>query len=308
MKFRCKHGSIAVIAALAVVATAMPAEAKKKSKRTRISAEAHSVLFYGSRRNGGGFSDFGDTLRSGVEGGIGIAVDHKTARGRIDVDVSTKRVDYFSKDYRDRWNNRVALGYTHMMTPTLSLGARGAYATDMIGLEFDRFNQTEARGLLTKDVGPHRLRVGGGYRWRTYDDLFDSKGKGMFADADYRYSFGDGRSMMIDFGFDTINADFSRRDYTRFTITPSYSFPVGERTDITLSSRWRSWTYDNRIENGSKRKDGSIQPMVEVSQRIGKDWYVDAGAGYRWRWSNHDGNGDQGPRLQIGIRKKFNLN
>lgn len=307
MKFRGAKIGVAVIAATAVIAAASPADAKKK-KRTRVSLETKSALFYGSRRNGGGFSDFGDTLRSGYELGAGISVDHDIGKGMVSLDASSTRIDYFSDKYRDRWANRVALGFSQSLSSDLSLSVRGAHATQLIGLEYDKFNQSDVRAMLAYEPGPSRFRVGAGYRWRRYDDAVHTEGDGVFVDADYRYRFGNGNYAMIDFGYDEINADVARRDYNRFTITPSYGFRLGDRTDLTLSSRWRTWTYDNRLVGNSKRKDSSIQPMIEVTQRFGKDWYVDAGAGYRWRWSNEPGADERGPRLQIAVRKRFRLN
>lgn len=307
MKYRGAKLGIAAMVAVAVIAAASPAEAKKK-KRTRVSLETKTALFYGSRRSGGGFSDFGDTLRSGWEAGAGLSVDHDMGPTRLSLDVSSTKVDYFSDKYRDRWSNSIGAGVTQKVSKDVSVSVRGAYATQLIGLEYDKFNQAQIRSMLSIDKGPSRFRVGAGYRWRTYADGIDSDGEGIILDADYRYRFGNGNYAMLDFGYDQINADVVRRDYKRFTITPSYGFRLGEKTDLTLSTRWRTWTYDNRLVGTSKRKDSSIQPMVEVTHQFAKDWYVDAGAGYRWRWSNEPGGDERGPRLQIGIRKRFNLN
>lgn len=307
MKYRGTKIAVAMIAAIAVVGAAGPAEAKKK--RTKVSLEARSALFYGSRNSGGtGTSDFGDTLRSGYQAGLGLSVDQDAGPGKISFDASSDRYNYFSSKYRDRWSNRVALGYGLDVAPGLNLSARGAYATQLLGLEFDRFNQSELRSMWAYTTGPSRFRLGGGYRWRKYDDLLSTHGRGAFIDADYRYKLNDNSSVMLDFGYDQINADIGSRDYRRFSIAPSYTFMAGPSTEVTLSSRWRTWTYDNRYVGFDHRRDSSIQPMVEVSQRIGKDWYVDAGAGYRWRWSNQPGGDERGPRLQIGLHKSFGLN
>lgn len=288
--------------ALITASVATPAYAKKK--RTRVTAETSAVLFYANRNATG---DFQDSQRSNYRLGAALSVDHDSGKNHLSGEISSIRADYFDKAFRDRWSNRIELGYGRDLAPGTTLWGRGSYTTQMIGLEYDRFNQLQTRGSLSFETGPSRFRVGGGYNWRRYDDLLNTHGHGPILGADYRLNVGNGSRFTLDFGYDAINADVNTRNYRRFTVDPGFEWSIGPNTDLGFSVRWRRWTYPNRVFAGRERRDHSIQPEVSLTQGIGNDWYVNATAGWRRRWSTDPSGEERGPRLSIGITKRFRL-
>lgn len=291
------------VATLALTAVPQSAAAKDTSD-TRVVIDTDARLFYGDRKGSGDFEDSG---RSGYRVGARLGVEHETNGNEFSLDVGSAVIEYFDKDQRDRWSNSISVGYGRDLGGDLKLTTGAGYTTQMIGLEHDKFNQAQVRGGLEYEPGDDRFRFGGGYRWRQYDDVGSTDGKGYFIDADYRHKMGARQSISLDVVYDRINADVASRDYKRISVTPAYGFRIADGVDVDLSLRWRSWTYDNRIIGGSKRRDHSLQPMARVTYEIAKDWDLYAEAGWRRRWSKDPSGDENGPRAAIGISRRFRV-
>lgn len=295
---------LACAATLIIVAAAQPAAAKSRSD-TRVVIDTDARLFYGDRKGSGDFEDSG---RSGYRFGARLGVDHESGGNEFSLDIGSAIIEYFDKDQRDRWSNSIGVGYGRELGGDLKLTTGASYTTQVLGLEHDKFNQAQVRGGLEYEPGDDRFRFGGGYRWRDYDDAGNTNGQGYFIDTDYRHKLGARQAISLDVVFDRINADVASRDYKRISVTPAYGFPISKGLDANISLRWRSWTYDNRIIDGSKRRDHSIQPMARLTYEIAKDWDLYAEAGWRRRWSKDPSGDENGPRGAIGISYRLRVN
>jgi len=274
------------------------------SDGARIVFDIDARLFYGDKKGTGDFEDGG---RSGYRVGGRLGVDYESGSNEFSLDLGSALIEYFDKDQRDRWSNTIAVAYGRTLGGDLKLSTAASYGTQLIGLEFDKFNQAQARGGLIYEPGNDRFRIGGGYRWRRYDDVGSTHGHGYFIDADYRRKLGDRQSVGLDVTYDRIKADVNSRDYKRFTITPSYRMGLGDKLDLELSARWRSWTYDNRLIGTSRRHDKSLEPMARLTYGVAKDLDLYAEAGWRRRWSKDPAAVENGPRGTIGISYRFRI-
>lgn len=291
-------------AAIAALAATPQAALAKDDSGTKVVLDTDARIFYGDRKGSGDFEDSG---RSGYRIGARLGVDHVSDGNEFSLDVGSALIEYFPKAQRDRWSNSIGVGYGRDLGGDLKLTTAASYATQLIGLEYDKFNQAQVRGGLEYEPGDDRFRFGGGYRWRRYDDSSTTHGKGYFIDADYRHKMGGRQQITLDVVFDRIQADVASREYKRISVTPAYRAGLMDKLDLDLSLRWRSWTYDNQFIGGSKRHDHSLQPMARLSYEIAKDLDLYAEAGWRKRWSKDPAGDENGPRAALGVSYRFRI-
>lgn len=276
---------------------------KSKASKSRLVGDLRltGVLASGRKVDGSEDADkSGAILRGSVEW------DRDLGSDRLSLDGSSAYYAYTDKRRKDRWSNRIAASYGRKVAPNLFFVGRADVANNIATLESNRADQAQLRAMLEYEPNRHRLRLGGGWRWRGYHDVRRTDGDGPVLDIDYRYRLGAGRSFNLRAQFDSIRADVATRDYRRVTLGANYLFPLGEKTDVELGARWRRWSHPNTAIGGHQR-DYSLTPEIGVRRDLARGWYANLNGQLILRNSSDSRFDSTIGRIELAIGKRFNL-
>lgn len=95
-----------------------------------------------------------------------------------------RRIEYFEDDREDLWRNLLGAEVTYATDPNGAVSVFAERGWNVTTAEFPRADQWEVGGEVERRFGDaHRVRLGGSWRERSYDDLAGSEGSGPRLDA-----------------------------------------------------------------------------------------------------------------------------
>lgn len=248
-----------------------------------------------------------DADKSGGVFGAALSYDIETGDSLIGFDLASTYYAYSDAGREDRWSNRVAGSYGHRIGETVRISAIADFTSHASTLESRKADQTQLRGRLIIEPGPHRFRLTGGWRWRDYQDRPGESGDGPVVGADYRYRLGKGHFIMIEGQYEKIDATLASRSYRRTTAGASYRVNLAEPLSASVGITYRDWSYPGRAVGPDTQHDHSWSPELGLSWEFARDWYAELEGTVIWRESNNPAYDETVKRAMFTLRKRFRL-
>ena len=219
---------------------------------------------------------------------------------------SLKRVEYFSDDRTDRWQNIASITADQAFSDRFAVRAFAERGDNVPTAEFFRADQWEVGGRVeTEFDDANRVRLGASWRERDYDDVARSHGEGPQIDGEYRYRFGANHYLYARGRYEEIDSVEDARRMNRQSAFLVYQIPVAKDLRLRPELSYRDLEYPGRaLPEGGFRRDEIVSPEVTAVYRPGP-WQVSAEAKYIWRESNDPRFDRGGYRFAIEVGYEF---
>ncbi|RDC60141.1 hypothetical protein HME9302_01340 [Alteripontixanthobacter maritimus] len=217
-----------------------------------------------------------------------------------------RRIEYFDDDREDLWRNLLGAEVTYTTDPMGAVSVFAERGWNVSTAEFPRADQWEAGAEIERRFGAaHRVRVGGSWRERSYDDLAGSEGSGPRLDAQYRYRFAANHYLYVAGRVEEIDSDAERREMNRWLLSASYQRPLARDLRIRPQLTYRELDFPGRIvPDGASREDTILIPEVTLLYSPG-DWLFSGELRYNIRSSNDPERGEDGFRISVNASHEF---
>ena len=223
------------------------------------------------------------------------------------IDLSSTYYAYSDAGREDRWSNRIGGNLGYRISEDVSVAALGDFTSHAATLESSKADQTQARGRITIQPGPHRFRLTGGWRWRDYQDRPCESGDGPVVSADYRYRLGKGHYFSVGGQYEKIDATLASRSYRRTTISADYRVLLADPVSLSAGLTYKAWDYPGRVVGPDTQHDHSWAPELGLSWEFARDWYAEIDGTIIWRDSNNPSYNETVKRAMFTLRKRFQL-
>jgi hypothetical protein len=290
---------------LHIAVTSEPVQAQDDETTAGFDAEA-SLRAVSAKRSQFGGEDL-DSSGIGARAEIGYQV--KTDKTEVRFQVDANGYTYFddTRGTREGFGGRARV--TQLLSDSFSASVEGRYAANIITLEAPSADQKAVRGELAWESGNNRVTGFVDHRWRSYDDVARSNGKGIRAGIEYRRRFGSSHWLNFDVAHERNKSANALRGYERVSAAIDYSRPIAEKLRLRGGIEARHWTYDGRIAQGATpgtlRKDKLFAPEIGLSYGKSKGLYANARASYEFRTSNDVRYNGDGPRFELSLGFRF---
>ena len=223
---------------------------------------------------------------------------------RVRASSSNRFIHYLDDARADRWRHLHRLEAATTASGDTDVLAYAERGTGLATAEFSDTDQWEAGARLEHRIGTdHRLRLGGGWRWRTYDDLERSSGEGPEVRAEYRYRFAANHYLGAEIVRESIDSDTERRRFDRTIASLSYTRPVARDLRARPQLSYRAIDYPGRpvapLADGV-REDRVWLPELTLLYSPG-DFTITGEAQYIARSSTDPAYDENGYRLGVEV-------
>jgi hypothetical protein len=219
---------------------------------------------------------------------------------------ATTRLEFEAPDRIDRWQNSARL------TAEMALGENSAISVftersdNALGTEFSMIDEWEFGGEIEHNFNrANRVKLGGSWRERSYDDTDQTSGSGPRFDGEYRYRFGANHYAYLRARYEEISSANARRELDRWSLSASYQRPIARDLRIRPEVRYQKVDFPGRaLPTGGFREDEVLTPELTLSYSPGA-WTFSVEGRYIIRNSTDPEFDRSGYRLALEISYVF---
>lgn len=219
---------------------------------------------------------------------------------------ATTRLEFEAPDRIDRWQNSARLTAEMALGENSDISVFAKRSDNMLGTEFSVIDEWEFGGEIEHSFNrANRIKLGGSWRERSYDDVDQTSGSGPRFDGEYRYRFGANHYAYLRARYDEVSSANARRELERWTLSASYQRPIAPDLRIRPEVRYQTLDFPGRaLTSGGFREDEVITPELTLSYSPGA-WTFSAEGRYIIRNSTDPEFDRSGYRLALEISYVF---
>lgn len=219
---------------------------------------------------------------------------------------STTRIEYFADERTDRWQNVARLGAEFAVSENASFLAFGERGDNIFTAESASADEWEMGGRFELELDQaNRVRLGGSWRERSYDDAARSSGQGPQLDAEYRYRIEANHFVTLRGRYEEIDSANPLREMSRWSLFASYQRQLTRDLRIRPEIAYRDLDFPGRIlAADGYRRDNVLTPEVTLLYLPGS-WQFSAEARYIIRSSSDPEFDRSGYRLALEVSHEF---
>jgi hypothetical protein len=216
------------------------------------------------------------------------------------------RLEYDAPDRIDRWQNSARLTAKAELGERTAISAFAERSDNMLATEFTKADEWEFGGEFEHSFNrANRIRLGGSWRERDYDDTLGATGSGPRIDGEYRYRFGASHYGYLRARYEKISSASARRDFERWSLSASYQRPIAEDLRIRPEIRYQLVDFPGRLlPTGGFREDKVLTPELALIYSPGA-WTFSAEGRYIIRSSTDLEFDGSGFRFAVEIGYRF---